>query len=133
MANNFIFLLLFVATPLVAEVPPIAVPKHIDEFVFVQTSSTGARPVARKDKATVEDEAFETAHKLPPYITYALNEDDDAETTPKKQKREAAAPAPAPPGAIKLNPKVLLEKYKQDLQTSTAVPVITATTPKKKN
>ena len=61
------------------------------------------------------------------------DEDDDAETTPKKQKREAAAPAPAPPGAIKLNPKVLLEKYKQDLQTSTAVPVTTATTPKKKN
>jgi len=44
-------------------------------------------------------------------------------------KRQAVdAPAPAPPGAIKLNVAQLLEKYKHAIKTSTSAPTTTTTT-----
>lgn len=44
-------------------------------------------------------------------------------------KRQAGdAPAPAPPGAIKLNVAQLLEKYKHVIKTSTSAPTTTTTT-----
>ncbi|KAH0816417.1 hypothetical protein GEV33_006374 [Tenebrio molitor] len=100
-------------------------PKPGEEYVFVQTSGSGARPIARKDKHNKEDRPFETAHKLPPSVTYALNHDESnekVETKSKHHKREAdpgEAAAPAPAGAIKLDVHKLLEKYKTELKTST--------------
>ncbi|KAF7265158.1 hypothetical protein GWI33_021399 [Rhynchophorus ferrugineus] len=102
--------------------------KPEQEYVFVQSSGSKAKPITRKDKINKE-RAFETAHKLPPSLTFALN-DDEEETTSlvklikksgKKVHKRAAqnGPAPAPPGAIKLNVAKLLEKYKDEIKTST--------------
>ncbi|XP_044267750.1 mucin-17-like isoform X2 [Tribolium madens] len=97
-------------------------PKPGEEYVFVQTTGSGARPIARKDKQTSKERPFETAHKLPPSLTYILNQNDDDVKIQTKSKREAnpaESPAPAPAGAIKLDVQKLLEKYKTELKTST--------------
>lgn len=107
-------------------------PKPGQEYVYVQSSSSGSRPIERKDKID-QERPFETAHKLPPSLTFALNKDDknvDEKKIEKngKVKREAAdKPAPAPAGAIKLDVQKLLEKYKTELKSSTT-PKTTTTT-----
>ncbi|XP_008193535.2 mucin-5AC isoform X1 [Tribolium castaneum] len=109
-------------------------PKPGEEYVFVQTTGSGARPIARKDKLTSEERPFETAHKLPPSLTYILNEnDDDVKTKTKRAANPAEAPAPAPAGAIKLDVQKLLEKYKTELKTSTTeAPKTTARTTRRR-
>lgn len=107
------------------EVDLITKPEPGQEYVFVQTSSSGARPISRKDKVTVEERPFETAHKLPLSLTYLYKKEKDEEKNmkpSKPQKREASpadAPAPAPAGAIKLDPLKLIERYKTELKSST--------------
>ncbi|XP_048520395.1 uncharacterized protein DDB_G0290587-like, partial [Dendroctonus ponderosae] len=109
------------------------------EFVFVHSSESGAKPIARKEKEEEHHRKFETAHKIPPNLTFALSEEaDESEILPikpvksvgkKVHKRYAAEPpAPAPPGAIKLNVAQLLEKYKEAMKTSTVAPSSTTTT-----
>lgn len=110
------------------EVEILTQPKPGDEYVFVQTTSLGARPIARKDKHQTEERSFETSHKLPPSLTYILNQNNAEEEQykleqkskpQKRQIRSAKAQAPAPAGAIKLDVRKLLEKYKTELKTST--------------
>lgn len=89
--------------------------------MYVHSSAQGAKPITRKGK-----QSFETAHKIPPSLTYKLNkkltEDVKQEKEHKLIKREASpaeSPAPAPAGAIKLDVAKLLAKYKTELKTST--------------
>lgn len=108
-----------------AEVDVITVPKPGEEYVFVQTSSSGARPIFRKDKLKDTDRSFETAHKIPQTLKFAPNDDDQYvfEKVNTKQKRwanPADAPAPAPAGAIKLDPLKLIERYKTELKASSS-------------
>lgn len=110
-----------------AEVEIITAPKPGQEYVFVQTQGSGARPIFRKDKVTSssKDHPFETAHKLPQTLKYALHEDG---VEVRKKRSPAESPAPAPAGAIKLDPLKLLEKYKTALKSSTAAPKTSTTT-----
>lgn len=105
----------------------ITAPKPGQEYVFVQTSSSGARPISRKDKVPSKKDqgAFETAHKLPQGLKYALHEDGGEI---RRKRSPADAPAPAPAGAIKLDPLKLIEKYKTELKTSTTPPKPATTT-----
>lgn len=130
--NNFRFIFALTATALAFPHPEVEIltqPKPGDEYVFVQTTSSGARPIARKDKHhTPEEQSFETSHKLPPSLTYILNQNNAEEEqyklkSQKRQIRSALAPAPA--GAIKLDVKKLLEKYKTELKTSTTTTTTT--------
>lgn len=130
----FVFrLLLAVVTVIYGEVEIITAPKPGQEYVFVQTSGSGARPISRKDKQKNIERPFETAHKLPQTLTFALNDKDEYTAEKTKQKRSASpgdAPAPAPAGAIKLDPLKLIEKYKTELKASTTVAPKTSTTSK---
>lgn len=114
------------------EVEIITAPKPGQEYVFVQTSGSGARPISRKDKQKNTERPFETAHKLPQTLTFALNDKDEYTVENARQRRFASpadAPAPAPAGAIKLDPLKLIEKYKTELKASTTVaPKTSATT-----
>nr|CAI5829462.1 unnamed protein product [Callosobruchus analis] len=81
------------------------------EFVFVQSSGAGARPVARKDKTETSERGggpFETAHKVPSKLTFERLEDNDEHKGKGKKVHKRQAPAPA--GAIKLDVKKLLAK-----------------------
>lgn len=98
-----------------AEQNIITSPQPGQEYVFVQTQSSGARPISRKDKLADPERPFETAHKLPQSLTFALKEDNRR----RRAASPADAPAPAPAGAIKLDPLKLIEKYKTELKTST--------------
>ncbi|XP_030761371.1 flocculation protein FLO11 isoform X2 [Sitophilus oryzae] len=133
MNTAWIFISICIVSSAVAfpaqEAKPTTEEKPDQEFVFVQSSGSKAKPITRKDKTVDKERPFETAHKLPPSLTYALN-DEEEETTSlvklikksgKKVHKRAAqnAPAPAPAGAIKLNVAKLLEKYKQEIKTST--------------
>ncbi|XP_065162781.1 mucin-5AC [Atheta coriaria] len=126
------------------EVQLITKPEPGQEYVFLQTSAAGSRPVERKEKPSENERVFETAHKLPPSLTFALNqaqaEEGEILKEPKgpiktskssKPKREAAASAAdAPAGAIKLDVQALLAKYKTELQTSTTAKPSSTTTKK---
>lgn len=111
----FIYRILVAAVTLtctltVAEVDIISEPRPGQEYVFVQTSGSGARPISRKEKATdAADRPFETAHKLPIALTFLREESGEGKV---KEKREAKEPSAAPPGSIKIDPKKLIEKYK---------------------
>lgn len=107
-----------------ADVELITKPEPGQEYVYVHASGNGAKPITRKDKSAEKERPFETAHKIPPSVTFKLNKDITEETKPiKKQiKRDANPgdpPAPAPAGAIKLDVSKLLEKYKTELKTTT--------------
>ncbi|VEN45091.1 unnamed protein product [Callosobruchus maculatus] len=83
------------------------------EFVFVQSSGAGARPVARKDKTETSERGsgpFETAHKVPSKLTFERSEDNEEQKGKGKKVHKRQAPAPA--GAIKLDVKKLLAKIK---------------------
>lgn len=103
-----------------AEVEIITKAKPGQEYVYVHPSG---RSLKRENK---KYQKFETSHKRPSSLAVAFNENDDDEKTVKKREADPAeGPAPAPAGAIKLDPKKLLERYKSELKSST-----TTTTPK---
>lgn len=96
----------------------ISEPQPGEEFVYVQSSAPDAKPIARKDKTSEERKRFETAHKFPDSLKFALNKGEkktnvwketvDAQNK-KKVKREAQnSPAPPPAGAIKIDVQKLL-------------------------
>lgn len=108
-------------------------PNTKDDFAFVQTVKSGARPISRKEKVSDEARPFETAHKLPLSLTFALNEENEENDKSTKQKRAASPDAPAPAGAIRLDPLKLIQKYKAELKTSsTEAPKVTSKTTKKR-
>lgn len=115
-------------------------PEPGQEFVFVQSTAAGSRPISRKDKVVGQERPFETSHKLPPSLTFALNQNEDEDAEPAKPikgkiiKREANpadSPAPAPAGSIKLDVKKLLEMYKDEIKSTK--PASSTTTPKPKS
>ncbi|KAJ8917504.1 hypothetical protein NQ315_005553 [Exocentrus adspersus] len=127
------------AFPTTKDADLVTEPKPGDEFVFVQSTGSDARPIARKDKVSEEDGPFETAHKVPGSLTFARKDEgvEDKKATKKVlktvKKREAnpQGAAPAPAGAIKLDVKALLKKYETELKSSTTPkPKVTSTTTK---
>lgn len=118
--------MLLTCNSVLSEVDIITEPKSGEEYVFIQASDAGARPIQRKEKSTdASDRPFETAHKLPAILTYRqqLDVNEGLAEVPKKfgkEKREAAnAPAAAPPGSIKIDPLKLIERYRSELESST--------------
>ncbi|XP_044742341.1 flocculation protein FLO11 [Chrysoperla carnea] len=92
-------------------------PEPGQEYVFVQTSQSGARPIKRKDKKTVSEskiedsERFETGHKIPTFLTF-----QEKENVEKTKVKRAAVDIP---GAIKIDASKLIEKYRDILESTT--------------
>lgn len=105
-----------------AEVEIITKAKPGQEYVYVHPA---ARALKRENK---KYQKFETSHKRPASLAVTVNEneEDDEKSVRKREAHPAEGPAPAPAGAIKLDPKKLLERYKNELKTSST----TTTTPK---
>lgn len=112
--NISCFRILVIATVVIRaeEVDIITEPRPGEEYVFVQTSGSGSRPVIRKEKSVdASNRPFETAHKLPDSLTFA-HHDTELEPKPKEKREAAKTLAAAPPGSIKIDPLKLIEKYR---------------------
>lgn len=97
----------------------ITAPRPGEEYVFVQSSASGARPIQRKEKKAITakdaEAEFESSHKIPTALTFASKE----ESKVKREAKDPSRPAPPPVEAITIDPLKLLEKYKHVLATST--------------